>query len=107
MTYIPLKLTRRQPTCDLYAVVRKSTFHYGPPVDESTLAEVFGLAVRKIRMEQGMSQEQLAGAAGLDRTYVSGLERGRRNPTLTTQERLAAALNTPLSELVAVAEGLR
>lgn len=47
-----------------------------------------------------MSQERLAEVAGLDRAYVSGLERGARNPTLETLERLAKALKVPLHELM-------
>ncbi|WP_308119007.1 helix-turn-helix domain-containing protein [Rhodococcus qingshengii] len=66
----------------------------------------FGLVVRRARISVGLSQEGLAAAAGLDRTYISSLERGKRNPTLITQERIAAALRRPLSVLVAEAEGL-
>ena len=64
----------------------------------------FGHAVRAARVSRELSQEQLAHAAGLDRTYVSSLERGLRNPTLTTQARLAQALGTPLHELIREAE---
>ncbi|MEU2612150.1 helix-turn-helix transcriptional regulator [Micromonospora sp. NPDC007271] len=64
----------------------------------------FGLAVRRARTEKGISQEQLAALSGLDRTYVSGLERGKRNPTLATQERLAAALDVRIADLVRTAE---
>jgi transcriptional regulator with XRE-family HTH domain len=71
------------------------------------LLKRFGLAVRAARRERGWAQEQLSEAAGLDRTYVSGLERGQRNPTLTTQERIAVALNRPLSELVKAAEEMQ
>jgi transcriptional regulator with XRE-family HTH domain len=70
----------------------------------SDLVARFGLAVRAARRERGWAQEQLSEAAGLDRTYVSGLERGQRNPTLTTQERIAVALGRTLWELVKVAE---
>jgi transcriptional regulator with XRE-family HTH domain len=70
----------------------------------SDLVTRFGLAVRAARREQGLAQEQLSDAAGLDRTYVSGLERGHRNPTLVTQERIAVALRRPLHELVKAAE---
>jgi transcriptional regulator with XRE-family HTH domain len=72
----------------------------------SALVARFGLAVRAARRERGWAQEQLSEAAGLDRTYVSGLERGQRNPTLTTQERIAVALGRTLWELVKVAEEL-
>ena len=73
----------------------------------SDLVARFGLAVRAARRERGWAQEQLSEAAGLDRTYVSGLERGQRNPTLTTQERIALALGCSLWELVKTAEEMR
>jgi transcriptional regulator with XRE-family HTH domain len=47
-----------------------------------------------------MSQEQLAAKAGLDRTYVSGVERGTRNPSLQTAERIARALGTTVAKLL-------
>ncbi|WP_275670816.1 helix-turn-helix domain-containing protein [Micromonospora globbae] len=75
-----------------------------PKPATSPLQVAFGLAVRRARTERKMSQEQLAASSGLDRTYVSGLERGRRNPTLTTQQRLAAALGLSVAELIAAAE---
>jgi transcriptional regulator with XRE-family HTH domain len=68
------------------------------------LRSSFGLAVRSARLRHGWSQERLSDEAGLDRTYVSSLERGLRNPTLTTQARLAAALGRPLHELIREAE---
>lgn len=70
------------------------------------LVAAFGLVVRRARINKGLSQEALAAKAGLDRTYVSSLERGRRNPTLTTQERIASALQQRLSDLVRQAEEL-
>lgn len=69
------------------------------------LLETFGQAVRQVREEKGWSQERLAAEAGLDRTYVSGLERGRRNPALATQKRIAVALEVTLGSLVSDAEG--
>lgn len=75
-----------------------------PDVPTDDLLQAFGLAVRRLRVQQALSQEELAAAARLDRTYVSGLERGRRNPSLLTQQRVAKALNVPLSELVRDAE---
>ncbi|WP_433552878.1 helix-turn-helix domain-containing protein [Micromonospora zamorensis] len=71
------------------------------------LQAAFGLAVRRARTGRGLSQEQLAAGSGLDRTYVSGLERGRRNPTLITQHRLAAALGMKVAELVSIAEEMQ
>ena len=70
------------------------------------MATGFGLAIREARSRAGVSQERLAELAGLDRTYVSGVERGSRNPTLDSMSRLAAALNLPLSELITRAEEL-
>jgi len=51
-----------------------------------------GLNVQKIRREHGWSQEELAFESGLHRTYISGIERGARNPTLLVIDQLAAAL---------------
>jgi transcriptional regulator with XRE-family HTH domain len=53
-----------------------------------------------------MSQERLAEMAGVERAYVSGLERGRRNPTLLTLHRIASALGVPLHVLLGEAEGI-
>jgi transcriptional regulator with XRE-family HTH domain len=66
----------------------------------------FGQAVRALRKERGLSQEALAFACELDRTYVSGIERGERNPSLTNILKLARALATRPAELFARAEGL-
>jgi len=59
-----------------------------------------GKAIRGRRQELGLSQEGLASSSGIDRTYVGGLERGLRNPTLKVLWRLAAALEITPSELV-------
>lgn len=67
-------------------------------------AAQFGNAVRERRQEQGMTQEALADAADVHRTYVGDVERGHRNVTLVTAGRLAEALSIPLSELIARAE---
>jgi transcriptional regulator with XRE-family HTH domain len=60
-----------------------------------------GLNVRRLREASGRSQEEFAFDAGMHRTYVSGIERGVRNPTLTVLEKLAIALKVTLAELVA------
>ena len=65
---------------------------------ETTLKE-FGQRLRLIRSNNNLSQEQLAHIADLDRTYISGVERGVRNISLINIVRLANALNTPPSEL--------
>lgn len=69
-----------------------------------THQQAVGAAVRDLRHERGVSQERLGELADLDRTYISGVERGVRNPTITSLARIADALDTPLSGLVALAE---
>lgn len=66
---------------------------------ESVLVR-FGRRVRELRKKRGMSQEALALEAGLDRSYVGGVERGERNIALVNIEKLAEALGTKASELL-------
>lgn len=54
---------------------------------------VFGDNVRRLRHQRGLTQEQLAFEAKIDLTYVGGIERGRRNPSLLVISRLASALS--------------
>jgi transcriptional regulator with XRE-family HTH domain len=56
--------------------------------------------VQEIRSGKGWTQQQLAESAGLDRTYISGLEHGKQNPTLGALLRLARALDVPLERLI-------
>lgn len=56
--------------------------------------------LRRLRQAAGLSQEAMADEAGLHRTYVSGVERGVRNPTVTVLQKLAEGLKTSMSELV-------
>lgn len=60
----------------------------------------FGHRVRELRNARGWSQEELADRADLHRTYISAVERGVRNPTITVIERIAKALNVRMAELV-------
>lgn len=60
----------------------------------------FGLAVRKQRLLRGLSQEALAAEAGLDRSYMGGIERGEHNLALLNQLKIAGALGLKLSELL-------
>ena len=66
-----------------------------------------GEAVRRLRLEAELSQEQLAERAGTDLTQIGGIERGVRNPSYTTLLRLAAALETSVGELTSLADRLR
>lgn len=59
-----------------------------------------GLNLKKYRLAAGFSQEGLAHECGLHRTYVSGVERGVRNPTVVVLERLAAPLAVPVWKLL-------
>ena len=61
----------------------------------------FGKALREARLDSGQSQEALALKVGLDRTYVSATERGRKNPTLVSMLRLCEGLDITISELLA------
>lgn len=56
--------------------------------------------MKRLRKQRGWSQEALADEAGLDRTYISGIERVVKNPTITVVERLASALDCPLGALL-------
>ncbi len=62
-----------------------------------------GRNIQRIRKEQGHSQERLAFKCGLHRTYIIGVERGVRNPTVVVLDRIARALKVPAATLV---EGL-
>jgi transcriptional regulator with XRE-family HTH domain len=76
--------------------------HVGPAYDNRRrLGIAFGEALRAARCERGVSQEWLALATGLDRTFMSLLERGGRTPTLLVVFLLADALSTFPSTLVA------
>lgn len=59
-----------------------------------------GENVRRIRIAAGLSQAELAARMGVDRSYISGLEQGQRNPTVVTLWHLAKALGAKLQDLV-------
>lgn len=62
--------------------------------------EILATNLRLARQRLGMSQEDLASAAEIDRTYVSGIERGVRNPTISVLARFAKALRSTSAELL-------
>ena len=64
------------------------------------LRAAFGQRVKDLRERLVWSQEKLAERAGLDTTYISGIERGQRNPGLNSLNRLARALGVTLPALV-------
>ena len=59
-----------------------------------------GLNLKKLREEQGYSQETFADHCGLHRTYISGIERGVRNPTVVILDKIAKALKVPAGVLM-------
>ena len=63
------------------------------------IEERFGERVRSLRQSKGLSQEDLAFKAGMHRTYLGGIERGERNPSLRNIAAIAKALGVTLSEL--------
>ncbi len=56
--------------------------------------------LRELRQKTGLSQEAFADEVGLHRTYISDLERGARNPTITVVDKIARALKVPLGKLL-------
>lgn len=64
------------------------------------LQKTVGQNVRRCREKRGISQEELADASGLHRTYISGIERGVRNPTVHIVQILAQALHVKPADLL-------
>jgi transcriptional regulator with XRE-family HTH domain len=62
--------------------------------------QAFGEVLRELRVDRNLSQERLALDCGLDRTFISMLERGIRQPTISTLFKLAKGLDISASELV-------
>lgn len=71
----------------------------------ATVKQVFGQVLRELRTRSGKTQEAVAFDAGLDRTYISLLERGLRQPSLETVLLLSRALGVAASEIVIMVEG--
>lgn len=67
-------------------------------------ARIVGSVIQRFREEQKMSQELASGLAGIGRTHLSAIERGERKPTLETFCRIAEALRTKPSSLLAAIE---
>jgi DNA-binding XRE family transcriptional regulator len=71
---------------------------------EAPTTEALGFAVRELRTRSGLSQEQLGHRSGLHPTYISGIERGARNPSWRSIARLCDALGVRVSELARLSE---
>jgi len=68
------------------------------------MRKLVGANVRRVRLEKGLSQEQLAEKSGFTQQYISGLESGQRNPTVITLHEIAQALGVPHITLVTPAD---
>jgi transcriptional regulator with XRE-family HTH domain len=64
------------------------------------MRRLVGANLKRIRQDKGLTQEQLAEVSGFSQQYISGLEHGRRNPTIVTLYELADALGVSHVELV-------
>ncbi|MDP8306553.1 MAG: helix-turn-helix transcriptional regulator [Candidatus Chlorobium antarcticum] len=70
----------------------------------TSIVQSLGLNIRAERSRRGLSQEMLAEASGLHRTYIGVVERGEKNITVCSCKKIASALNLSLSSLIRMAE---
>ena len=75
-----------------------STKHEFGAMDD--IRKKFGAKIKELRISNGFSQEKLAELSDLDRTYIPGIESGKRNVSLVVIEKIAKAFNIRLSELL-------
>ncbi len=68
------------------------------------MKQKFGLVVRELRIQKGVSQERMALDAGIDRTYVGHIEKGTRNVSIEIAEKLATYFQISISELFRMVE---
>lgn len=68
------------------------------------VSKAFGIALRKLRISKGLTQEQLGFEADLRRTFVSSLELGEKKPSIETIYQLSIAFEIPMSKLMKLAE---
>lgn len=69
-------------------------------MNEERMLLSFGAHVKSLRLKKDISQEHLASLSELDRTYISGIERGKRNVSLLNIIKLASSLNVPPEKLL-------
>ncbi|MDQ6915295.1 MAG: helix-turn-helix domain-containing protein [Actinomycetota bacterium] len=67
----------------------------------SSAHAALGRTIKRLRVQRGFSQEELAHRSGMDRTWVGGIERGEKNPSFEKLVHLAKALDVPVEALVA------
>ena len=82
----------------LNIIIRDSILALAKRRDDA-IKTAFGKRVRELRRAKGLSQEALALACELDRTYIGGIERGERNVSLINIEKIAVALGVRLGDL--------
>jgi transcriptional regulator with XRE-family HTH domain len=70
------------------------------PASSHPLLRDLGSHIRRLRLARGWSQEELAHRAGIDRSYMSGIERGVRNATVLSLHRVARALGVELADVL-------
>ena len=70
------------------------------PTGNTKSQQIFGENLRQVRMKKNMSQEDVAGAAGISVTYYAGIERGEENPTFVVIENICKALNIKSSQVL-------
>lgn len=93
-----LLLVCRVPVCKIVSLLRLIS------TKKANLNAVAGKNLRRLRNELGMSQDEFADLAGLHRTYIGAVERGERNITLDTLQRIAAALKVDAVALLKEAD---
>jgi transcriptional regulator with XRE-family HTH domain len=69
-------------------------------IEQNILLKKLGLSIRRARQKKGLSQESLALAADLDRSYIGGVERGERNVAIINLKKIADALKISVSQLL-------
>lgn len=67
--------------------------------DRSVVQRRLGRAVKRVRVDRGLTQEQVSAASGLHPTYISDIERGARNPSWEAITRLADGIGVPVAEI--------
>lgn len=72
--------------------------------DKRLPTKIFGEVLQELRLQQALTQDQLAERAGTERSHISALERAEKGPTLGTILNLAAALNLPVAHLMGLVE---
>lgn len=68
--------------------------------DDSNILQRIGAKIKELRIEKGLSQEELAEKSGVDRTFIGGLERGERNVSILTLCEIAKAFGVDITQFL-------